>query len=95
MSEDLLSSQPLMWVHMKHMGHQVLKRAHVNYETCKGDRLEPSLDMELNLGISRHSVPVSSSQTEVTIAYPVQDLIGGVLRSIGKRSKADGRNAGR
>lgn len=46
---------------------------------------------QLYLGSIRHSVPVASSQTEVTIAYPVQDLIWGVLRSIGKWSKTGGR----
>lgn len=61
-SEDLLCSQSLMGVHMKHFGHKIL-------------------------GGVGHSVPVASCQTEVTVAYPVQDLIRGVLRSVGKWSK--------
>lgn len=49
---------------------------------------------ELYLGSVRHSVPVASRQAEVTVAYSVQDLIGGVLRSVGKWSKTDGRKVG-
>lgn len=44
MFEDLLGSQSLMGVHVKHLGHKVLEEAQVKYET-HGDRsrLEPSL----------------------------------------------------
>lgn len=47
----------------------------------------------LYLGRLRHSVPVASSQAEVTVAYPVQDLIGSVLRSVGKWSKTGGKKS--
>lgn len=101
MFEDLLGSQPLMRVHVKHLGHKVLKRAHIKYETdimtekviaedhefrsCRSD-------LQLYLGSVGHGVPVSSSQTEAAVAYPVQDLIWGVLGSVGKRSKTGGRH---
>lgn len=52
-------------------------------------------DLEQYLGSIRHSVPVASSQAKVTVAYPVQDLVGGVLRSIGKWSKTGWRKVDR
>lgn len=36
MFEDLLSSQSLMGVHVKHLGHKVLEGAHTKYETHTG-----------------------------------------------------------
>lgn len=49
-------------------------------------------DLWLYLGGVGHGVPVASSQTEVAVAYPVQDLIRGVLGSVGKWSKTGGRH---
>lgn len=51
--------------------------------------------MSLYLGRLGHSVPVGSGQTEVTVAYSVQDLIWGVLGSVGEWSKTDGSKGDR
>lgn len=45
-------------------------------------------DVSPHLGGVRHSVPVAPAQAEVAIADPVQDLIRGVLGSVGKWRKA-------
>lgn len=45
-------------------------------------------DVSPNLRGVRNSVPVAPAQAEVAIADPVQDLIGGVLGSVGKWRKA-------
>lgn len=45
--------------------------------------------MDSYLGGIRHRVPVTTSQTEVAVAYPVQDFIWSVFRSVGKWSETD------
>lgn len=53
------------------------------------------MDLELYLCHIRHSVPVATGQAEVTVPYPVQDLIGGVFRPVGKWGKTGERKVDR
>lgn len=47
--------------------------------------------LQLHLGSVGHSVPVSSGQAEVAVSYPVEDLVGSVLRPVGEGCKSVGR----
>lgn len=101
MSDHLLRSQSLMGVHVKHLGHEILQGARIK---CEADTVTEEdrgylssyrscqSYLELYLGGVGHGVPVASRQTEVTVAYPVQDLVRGVLGSVGKGSKTGGRH---
>lgn len=64
------------WRHQLYIKKLVLRQSHLKrtVEVCY-------------FGSLWHRVPVSSRQAEVSVAYPVQDLIGCVLGSIGERSK--------
>lgn len=60
-----------------------------------GTKRATCLDMDLYLGHIRYSVPVATGQAEVTVTYPVQDFVGGVLRPVGEWSKTCERKVDR
>lgn len=93
--EDLPGRQPLVGVHVEHLGHQVLEGEESEQvsEKFHGD-VGGAVAVQLHLGGVGHRVPVSPGQAKVAVPYPVEDLVRGVFRPVGEGCESVGETDG-